>query len=476
MIEENPTDALIVGAGISGLACAAWLRSKGLAVTVLESNDKPGGVMRSEQHGGFLIETGPNSLLDTSPRIDELIALAGLQNEKVAANDQAQRRYILKNGTLQPLPMNPFAFLRTPLFSASAKLRLLREPFIPPVEGEQDESIAAFVRRRLGKEFLDYAIDPFVAGVYAGDPEHLSVAAAFPKLKALEANYGSLIRGAIRGRKARAQREEKAKNAAAMISFRRGLGQLTATLARQLDQRIHYLVSNLQIERDPIDLSWRLNFWKQGRHHAVQATHLVLTVPANGLEEITTGTLAQACRPFSEIPYAPIAVVTAGCKREHVTHPLDGFGYLVPRKEGRKILGMLWNSSIFPERAPHDHALTTTFIGGARQPELALLPDDELIAIAVTELRLRLGLRESPVFLHVRKYAAAIPQYALGHQRFQRLLEQIEREYPGLHFATNYRDGVSVSDCIVRAHRMAEAIAGQHMRAPQPAFTRAEAG
>jgi oxygen-dependent protoporphyrinogen oxidase len=458
MIEEEPTDVLIIGAGISGLACAAWLQSKGLRVTVLESSEKPGGVMRSEQHKGFLIETGPNSLLETSPRIAELIELAGLQHEMIVANDRAKKRYIMKNGALLPLPLNPIAFLRTPLFSLSAKLRLLREPFVAPLLSEEDESIAAFVRRRLGNEFLDYAIDPFVAGVYAGDPENLSVSAAFPKLKALETKYGSLIRGAIRGRKERGQREEKAKNIARMISFRGGLGQLTAALASRLRRRICYKVSP-RIERDPMASNWRVRFEEHGRTRALRASHVVITAPADRLREITIGALAQACRPFSEIPYAPIAVVTAGCKREHVKHPLDGFGYLVPRKEGRKILGMLWNSSIFPERAPEDHVLTTTFMGGARQPELALLPEEELIAFTIAELQLRLGVKETPAFVHVRKYARAIPQYAIGHQRWQRLMDQIEIEYPGLHFAVNYRDGVSVSDCIVRSHRMAEAIA-----------------
>ena len=233
-MRNTNTDVVVIGAGISGLAAATWLQSYGLEVAVLESTHRPGGVMQSERRAGYLLEHGPNSLLETSPRIRELIALAGLENEMVAANQQARRRYIVKNGGLVPLPTGPVSFLRTPLFSARAKLRLLREPFIPPLPAGREESVAAFVTRRLGEEFLDYAVEPFVAGVYAGDAEHLSLAAAFPRLKGLESEHGSLIRGAIRGRRQRAGTKDIAKSPGGMLSFREGLGQLTATLAENL--------------------------------------------------------------------------------------------------------------------------------------------------------------------------------------------------------------------------------------------------
>jgi oxygen-dependent protoporphyrinogen oxidase len=216
---ENEYQAVIIGAGISGLAAAAWLDAAGVKMLVLESAPHAGGVMRSERFDDFLVETGPNSLLETTPHIGELIALAGVQEQAVYPDGDGSKRYILRRGKIFPLPMNPPAFLRTPLFSTRAKLRLLREPFIKPAPPETEESIAEFVRRRIGSEFLDYAINPFVAGVYAGDPAQLSVRAAFPKLHALEQNYGSLIRGAIRGRKERAARAEKAKDRARMLSF-----------------------------------------------------------------------------------------------------------------------------------------------------------------------------------------------------------------------------------------------------------------
>lgn len=462
MLEEKTTDALIIGAGISGLACAAWLRTQGLSIAVLETASQAGGVMQTEQHDGYLCETGPNSLLETSPRIGELIALAGLQDEMIAAGPQAKRRYIVKNARLQALPMSPLAFLRTPLFSPAAKLRLMREPFIAPLPAAEDESIASFVRRRLGNEFLDYAIDPFVAGVYAGDPDNLSVACAFPKLKALEANYGSLIRGAIRGRKARAQREDKAKDRARMLSFRRGLGQINTALAQKLGRNIFYEISHSQIVRDPVESNWQVSFRQQGENFSLTAQHLVLTIPANRLLESVSGELAEACRPLQQIPYAPVVVLTTGFKQEDIKHPLDGFGFLAPKKEKRQILGTLWNSSIFPERAPAGRALLTTFIGGARQPQLADLNDKKLIELTLNELRELVGAHGRPEFIHVRRYARAIPQYALGHQRYQQIIDRVENDFTGLHFAANYRDGVSVSDCIVRAHRVAEKITQTH--------------
>jgi oxygen-dependent protoporphyrinogen oxidase len=465
-MNEITRDVVIIGAGISGLATARWLQHQGLAVAVLERTHHPGGVMRSERRDGYLLEHGPNTLLETSPRVHELIALAGLENQVVEASAQAKHRYIVKNGRLVPLPMHPFAFLRTPLFSAKAKLRLLREPFVPPWPADQDESIAAFVRRRLGEEFLDYAIDPFVAGVYAGNAEHLSVASAFPKLKALEANHGSLIRGAMRGRRERAKRQEVAKKAARMLSFHEGLGQLTTALAGNLAPNILFGVVRPVVKWDALTAHWHISFQHKATKHTLAARHVVSTIPAHNLMEIVTEELARACRALPHVPYAPIAIVTMGYQRGAVTHPLEGFGFLVPRVEARHILGTLWNSALFPGRAPRDRVLLTTFIGGGRQPHLVAKSEDELIGLTQTDLQHLIGVSGRSEFVHVRKYERAIPQYECGHQRVQRALETLERDFPGLHFAVNYRDGVSVSECIVRAHSVAEKIAKKAAAAP----------
>jgi oxygen-dependent protoporphyrinogen oxidase len=470
---KNEYHAVIIGAGISGLATAAWLDAMGVKVLVLERSPHVGGVMRSERLDGFLIETGPNSLLETTPHIAELIALAGMQGQVVYPDGAGSKRYVLREGKIFPLPTNPPAFLATPLFSLRAKLRLLREPFIKPAPPEAEESIAEFVRRRIGGEFLDYAINPFVAGVYAGDPAQLSVRAAFPKLHALEQNYGSLIRGAIRGRKERAARAEKAKDRARLLSFREGMGALLAALQRRLREKVRLGVSNVQIstatepelsfslEKEEPDKIWRIVFETVSNENAwneIYARHVVITVPAYHVPTLFSDGLAQRLAALRDVVYAPVAIVTTGFRREQVRHPLDGFGFLVPEKGQRHILGTLFNSTLFPNRAPDGQVLMTTFVGGMRQPDLVNRDDRELQQLVLDDLHDILGVSGEPEFIHIRRYEKAIPQYLCGHQRFLDLINHVEREFPGLHFATNYRGGISVADCIKQAAEMATRI------------------
>jgi oxygen-dependent protoporphyrinogen oxidase len=479
---NNEYHVAIIGAGISGLATAAWLDAAGVKVLVLESAPHAGGVMRSERYDDFLVETGPNSLLETTPHIGELIALAGLQEQAVYPGGAGSKRYILRRGKIFPLPMSPPAFLATPLFSLRAKLRLLREPFIKPAPPEAEESIAAFVRRRIGSEFLDYAINPFVAGVYAGDPAQLSVRAAFPKLHALEQNYGSLIRGAIRGRKERAVRAEKAKDRAGMLSFREGTGALPSALHRRLGGKVQLNASKVQIspadhalafEKAEPDKMWRITFntiSPQTAWNEIYARHVIITAPAYHVPALFSDGPAWRLAALRDVVYAPVAIVTTGFRREQVHHPLDGFGFLVPEKEQRRILGTLFNSTLFPNRAPDGQVLMTTFVGGMRQPDLPNRDDRELQQLVLDELRDILGVSGAPDFFHIRRYQQAIPQYLLGHQRFLDLIDAVEREFPGLHFATNYRGGISVADCIKQAREMATTIhndlsrKGQHVQ------------
>ncbi|MGH7454281.1 MAG: protoporphyrinogen oxidase, partial [bacterium] len=469
----NEYHVVIIGAGISGLATAAWLDAAGVKVLVLESAPYVGGVMHTERLDDFLIETGPNSLLETTPHIGELIALAGVQDQVVYPDGAGSKRYILRHGKFFPLPTNPSAFLRTPLFSLRAKLRLLREPFIKPAPPETEESIAEFVRRRIGSEFLDYAINPFVAGVYAGDPARLSVRAAFPKLYGLEQNYGSLIRGAIRGRKERAARAEKAKDRARMLSFREGMGALPAALHRRLGEKVQLGVSNVQIstaadqalpfslEKEEPDKMWRIAFKTTSNEkiwNEIYARHVVITAPAYHVPTLFSEGPARRLAALRDVVYAPVAVIATGFRRKHVRHPLDGFGFLVPEKEQRNILGTLFNSTLFPNRAPEGRVLMTTFAGGMRQPTLVSREDRDLRQLVLEDLRDLLGISAAPDFIHIRRYQQAIPQYMIGHQRFLDLMDEIEREFPGLHFATNYRGGISVADCIKQAREMATKI------------------
>ena len=461
--ERNPMDTspaaldvLVVGAGISGLSTAFGLARRGLSVEVLDSGARPRGVIGTIEREGALYETGPNSALDTTPRIGELIEAAGVAAERLPASQVADTRFVVKGGRPVALPMSPGAFLATPLFSPLAKARLALEPFIRRQPADEEETIAHFVRRRLGREFLDYAIEPFVAGIYAGDPERLSVPAAFPKLHALEQRYGSLIVGAILGARERRKRAETAKNTAKSFSFRGGMQTLTDALARAagrvtLEARV-VSVSRLS------DGSFVVVFDKDGETLTRHARAVVLAVPAGEAARLAYPLVPEATLALQEIEYPAVLSVATAYRREDVTHPLDGFGFLAPRVEHRAVLGTLFSSSMFPGRAPDGQVLLTSFLGGRRNPELALAGDEAIVAKVEAEHRSLLGVRAPALWNAVTRWPRAIPQYGPGHLGRIAKLAQAEQDIPGLKFCANYRGGVSVGDCIANAHATAESL------------------
>jgi oxygen-dependent protoporphyrinogen oxidase len=457
-------DVIVVGGGISGLATAFALQQRGVPVEVLEADARAGGVIGTQHRDGALYETGPNSALDTSPLINELLDAIGIRGERADANAVAATRFIVRGGRLIALPMSPGAFLATPAFSSRAKLRLLREPFIAPAPADAEESIAAFVRRRLGVEFLDYAIDPFVSGVYAGDPERISVAAAFPRLHALEQTYGSLIKGQIKGARERRQSAGTAKNAAGSFSFRGGMQTLTDALARAVD-RVATGVRVESIERGA-DGGWTVTGVRAGEALVRRARAIVLAVPAYEAARLLREVAPPAAHALATIEYAAVASVASAWRRADIAHSLAGFGFLVPKKEMRRILGTLFSSSMFDGRAPEGTVLLTTFIGGLRNPDLPAQSDATLGEILQTELAALLGARNAPLWREVTRWTHAIPQYNLGHGERLRPLAAAERALPGLTACANYRGGVSVGDCIKSAHAAAEAVAGYLQGAP----------
>ena len=447
-------DVVVVGAGLSGLATAFRLTQQGFRVQAVEAAARPGGVIASIRRDGALYERGPNSGLDTTPLINELLAAAGIAGERVDASAAAAKRYILRDGALTPLPTSPPAFITSPLFSWRAKLALLREPFIAPSAPDAEETVAAFVRRRLGAEFLDYAIEPFVAGIYAGDPDRLSVPAAFPRLFALEQKYGSLIGGQIKGARERRKSAEKPKNAAVSFSFRDGMQTLTDALARGLNIDFGVRAAGLRRESDG---TFVLECERGGERFELRARSVVLAVPAYEATRIV-GRLAPEATPALEaIVYPPVATVACCYRRADVAHPLDGFGFLAPRRESPPILGCLFSSSMFAGRADSSTVLLTTFVGGVRSAPLALKSEDELAADVTAALQRYLGAQR-PSWLVVTRWPQAIPQYTLGHLQRIAAVERAEAAAPGLHFCANWRGGVSVADCIKSAHGTAEAV------------------
>jgi oxygen-dependent protoporphyrinogen oxidase len=456
----------IIGGGITGLTAAFRLQQKNIPVTLYEASNRVGGVIQSVRREGYLAEFGPNTLLETSPKVSALIDDLGLKRRRFYSDPMAKNRYVVRGRRLIKMPESPLGFIATPLFSPAAKLRLLLEPFVRRGDKSGEESVAEFVQRRLGREFLDHAIDALVGGVYAGDPQKLSVRQAFPKLDALEQEYGSLIKGQIFGARQRKRSGEMAKPHAKKFSFDEGLQVLPETLCAELRGNVRL--------RSPVaalvqsDKSWNVRWRADSNDMQTLHSAVVYAGTAFGLSKIEI----QARQPvnvssFADIYYPPVASVVLGFRREDVAHPLDGFGMLIPRVEGFRILGSIFSSSLFPNRAPAGHVTLTSYIGGARSPDLARKSPEELFEVTLEDLRALLGIRGEPTFKHHVLFPHAIPQYNLGYERFRALMTEIETGTPGLFLAGHYRDGISVSDCIVSGENVVGRIENYLAAAPR---------
>jgi len=453
----------IIGAGITGLTAAFYLKRKGVPVTVYEAGARAGGVIQSSRQNGFLAESGPNTILETSPIISELLRDLNLESRRIYPSPDAKSRYVVRDKKPVAMPSSQAEFLTTKLFSARAKFALAREPFVPPRRDGVEESVAEFVLRRLNEEFLDRAIDPLIAGIYAGDPHKLSVLHAFPKLLEAEQKHGSLLKGQFFGAGEQKSGEVSRRNAK-MFSFDDGLQVLTDALAAQLGD-------SLKLNTPVTKLLQTKDCWSVSTSNGEVAHGAVIycgTAHRLAELEIIDGRAALPCsleigaaqqrcptEIFSEIRHPPVSSVVLGFRREDVAHPLDGFGMLIPKIEGFKILGTIFSSALFPNRAPAGHVLLTSYIGGERQPELASLPPDESVKLVCEDLRVLLGVRGQPVFTHHHFWPRAIPQYNVGYGKFKDALNEIESKARGLFFAGSFRDGISMGDSIVSGGNMA---------------------
>ena len=456
MSPTSPRRIAVIGGGITGLTAAWQLHRRGQAVVLFEQADRTGGAVGTLQRDGWLAEHRPNSMLE-SPEFDTVVAGLGLEGERRYAAPAAKNRYLVRGGRLVAVPMGPGQLISTPLFSWRTKLRLLAEPFAGKRQRPADVSLATLARDHLGQEIVDYAINPIVAGIYAGDPEQLSTQFAFPKLWEIERAHGSLIRGQIAAMKARRAAGQKA--AARIVSFARGLQTLPSALAAALP------ADALRLRSGVVSLTpgprWRVVSRRDGLAAAEEFDAVVLALPAAALARLPIG--AGDERPLAaleSVVYPPVASLFLGFRREQVAHPLDGFGALVPEIERRSVLGVLFSSTLFENRAPAGHVALTVYVGGTRQPDLARLAPEALRAKVLADLRDLLGVTGDPVFAHATLWPHAIPQYNLGYGRFLEAIAAAERRYPGLRVGGHVRDGISMANCVAAGLRLATAAAG----------------
>ena len=447
--------ALVVGGGISGLVCAYALRKAGIGAQLVEACPRPGGVIGSEVRDGFLLERGPQSFSGTI-QLRHLCEDLGISDQVVQAPPRAPR-YVLIGGELRPVPLSPPAFFMSSLVDGSTKWALVRDILGKSISPDSDESVAAFVRRKFSPQLLDRLVGPFVSGIYAGDPERLSLRSAFPQLYEAEKTAGSIIRGMLRLAKSKNGPGERP----TLQSFREGSDTLVRALANKLGTALLTQTSATGISCQE-DGSFDVRLESHRGDESVTTRSLILAAPT----DVTGRLLSRLDSSFetllSSIDYAPVAVVSLGYRKKNVRHSLNGFGFLVPRSAGLRVLGSVWNSSLFPGRAPAGHALLTSFVGGATDPAAATLEPQELVSLIHSEISPLLCITGEPVFSNVAIWPRALPQYNLGHTDRLAAVTKACSRFPGLWLTGNYLRGPAIGSCVDQALAVAEEVRERH--------------
>ena len=432
------------------MVCAYALQKAGFKVLLVEASARPGGVIHSVRRDGYLLEHGPQSFSGTS-QLRSLCVELGIADQLLEAPARAAR-YVLVDGKLEAVPMSPPAFFASSLINGSTKWALLLDIFGKSAPPGADESVAAFVRRKFSDQLLDRLVGPFVSGVYAGDPEKLSLRSAFPQLHEAEKTAGSIVRGMMRLAKNKTEPRERA----TLNTFRDGNETLVRALVNKLGTNLLTKTAAANIYRQN-DGSFHISL-EGGNNDSVSAKSVVFATPT----EVTGKLLAQLDSLFetllAPVEYAAVAVVSLGYAKKDVGHSLDGFGFLVPRSAGLRILGTVWNSSLFPGRAPEGSALLTTFVGGATDPGAAKLSSEELSSLVHREIAPLLAIKTAPVFCNVTIWPRALPQYNLGHaDRLASINAQLAR-FSGLFLAGNYLRGPAIGSCVEQALAVANEV------------------
>ena len=441
----------MVGGGISGLVCAYALRKSGIDAQLVEASPRSGGVINSVNRDGFLLELGPQSFSGTRA-LRELCEELGISNEILQAPPRAPR-YVLIDGKLQPAPLSPPAFFMSSIINGATKWALLRDILGRSTPPDADESVANFVRRKFSPQLLDRLVGPFVSGVYAGDPERLSLRSAFPQLYEAERATRSIVRGMMR----LAKSKKGPRELPALQTFREGNETLVRALAKNLGPALLTETKVAEISRQSTG-SFDLRLESRSSIESVSTKSLILATPT----DITGSLLSQLDSSFlsalNSIDYAAVAVVSLGYRQQDIGHSLNGFGFLVPRSSGLRVLGSVWNSSLFPGRAPEGQALLTSFVGGASDPTATKLNAQELASLVHREISPVLSMKSEPVFSNVTIWPRALPQYNLGHGDRLAAVAKSRSRFPGLWLTGNYLQGPAIGSCVDQTLAVAEEV------------------
>ncbi len=470
----------VIGAGISGLAVAHHLKrifeasGRAFELTLYEKSDRVGGSIRSERTKGFLVEWGPNGFLNNEPATFQLIQQLGIRDRLVVSSDAARKRFLLLDGQLQQVPTSPSGFLKTPILPLHAKLRFALEPMIRRRDGAQDESVAEFVARRFGAQAVARMFDPLMSGVYAGNVNTLSIHSTLKVFAELEREHGSVVKGMIARMKQRKAEERQGAQekvdelvttsrnpmSGKLLSFQNGMGELIEALAVRLEA---HTLTNATIESiHGVDGGYEVTGQVAGGPLSRRHDALIMASPPQAGALLVAPLDLELGQLLAAIQSSTIAVLGLGFTQDGIADPLDGFGYLIPRNQGLRSLGVLWSSSIFPNRAPNGHKLLQVMIGGANDPGAINEDDSILIDTALKNADPVLHFKSEPIMTRVFRHRCGIPQYNLGHRERLQSIAQRLQHLPGFYLAGNGYHGISTNDCLRHAAELAERIVGAH--------------
>jgi len=434
----------ILGSGICGLVSGWKSEQEKKELTVIDSENRAGGVIESLESEGFLMDFGPNTLSLRLKKTESMLKETGILEHAIDANPEAKKRFIVRGGKLTALPHGLSSFLFSPFLSYPGKLRLLLEPFLPRGKECETESVAQFISRRLGKETLDYLANPLLGGIYAAKPETLCMRYTFPTIHELEQKHRSLFLGKAFGFGKSSKLPESR-----LISFPRGIGELTERMKSTIKGEFIFDHRVTKVAREKG--KWRVfATGSSGTDWNQIFDEVICSLPAHQLGKITWENVAQSAKikTMQEASHFPLSVVFHGFEKKDISHPLDGFGFLVPEVEKMEILGSLFSSTLFPGRAPTGKVLLTTFVGGERNPELALKKEDVIFDTVTQNLSSLLGIRGKPVFQHVKTWHNAIPLPDISLEKREKAAVALNEKNPGLSFVGSHLTGPPLPNCL----------------------------